>query len=539
MSVFNSRDRAPRRARGRHSPRGRAVAGATVAIAAVASVLASGALAASHATLAKAKQGGTLTFGISSGPSSIDAAKDSGYSTDSLMRFLSNEPLLELNPKSGAVGPGLATSYSYVGKNNLAFQLTLGHNNRFSDGTTVTAAAVKAWLVYFTNAKGPFSTFLPIKSIVTPSKWTVELKFSAPTANVPFYLSGINNIGFVTGPKGIAHPSSLATSTDGAGPYKYDASESVANDHYTFVPNPYYADQSAIKWKKIVVKVIATPSSMLEAMQSGQVDVAVGDPSTAGAAASAGLSVKSAPQGWSGITWTDREGTQFKPLGNVLVRQALNYAIDRKAITTALLGKFGVPSDQWDTTDGFDPAINNYYTYDPTKAKQLLAQAGYPNGFTLPVVDQGYIGNLGDPMVQAIAQYLKAVGVTLQITTESTGAAWLQAAESTSYPGFGNGIWGASAMSNFYDLMFAPKGVLNQFNVVDPTIDKWEADAAKAPPKQAASLAKKISDRMVTQGDILAVAEYPTLVYVQKTIAGVSVTPWFLFTGGATQWSPA
>jgi peptide/nickel transport system substrate-binding protein len=510
--------------------------GFVVAGLAIAACDGSSAHSTSAATTASGKQGGTLTFGIPSGPSTMDAAKDSSYDTYSLMRFLSNEPLLEVNPNTGAIGPGLATSYSYVGKNNLAFELTIGQGNRFSDGTTVTAAAVKAWLEYFTKADGPFSAFLPIKSIVTPTKWTVEMTFSAPTANVPFYLSGINNIGFVTGPKGLADPSSLATSTDGAGPYEYDASESVTNNHYTFVPNPYYSDQSAIKWKKIVVKVITTPSSMLEAMQSGQVDVAIGDPSTAAAAQSDGLSVKYAPQGWDGITWTDRNGTKFKPLGSALVRQALNYAINRKAITEALLGKFGVPTDQWTTTDGFSQAYNNYYSYNPTKAKQLLARAGYPNGFTLPVVDQGDIGNLGDPLVQAVAQELKAVGVTLQITTDSTTTSWLQAAEGTSYAGFGN-AWGTSAMSNFYDLMFAPKGVLNQFNVVDPVINQWEAEAAEAPPVQAASLAQKISIRMVTQGDILAVTEYPTLVYAQKNIAGVSVTPWFLFLGAATQWS--
>jgi len=489
----------------------------------------------SGARIASAK-GGTLTFGIPSGPSTMDAAKDSSYDTYSLMRYLSNEPILEVNPNTGAIGPGLATSYSYVGEDNLAFKLTIGQGNRFSDGTTVTAASVKAWLEYFTKANGPFSAFLPIKSIVTPTKWTVEMTFSAPTANVPFYLTGINNIGFVTGPKGLADPSSLATSTDGAGPYEYDASESVTNNHYTFLPNPYYPGHSAIKWKKIVVKVITTPSSMLEAMQSGQVDVAIGDPSTAAAAESDGLSVKYAPQGWDGITWTDREGRKSKPLGSALVRQALNYAVNRKAITQAMLGKYGVPTDQWTTTDGFSEAYNNYYTYDPTKAKQLLAKAGYPNGFTLPVVDEGDIGNLGDPLIQAIAQELKAVGVTLKITTDSTTTAWLQAAESTSFAGFGN-AWGTSAMSNFYDLMFAPKGVLNQFNVVDPVINRWEAEAAKAPPAQAASLARDISIRMVTQGDILAVAEYPALVYAQKNIAGLSVTPWFLFVGAATQWS--
>jgi peptide/nickel transport system substrate-binding protein len=480
-----------------------------------------------------AKQGGTLTFGIPSAPATMDAAKDA-YTEYSLMRYLSNEPLLIVNPGTGAIGPGLATSYSYVGANNMAFQLTLRHDMRFADGTTVTSSAVKAWLEYFVKAGGPQVGQIPIKSIAAPNEWTVRMTFTHPTPGVPFLLSGIDNYGFVTGPKGLAHPSSLATTTDGAGPYELDPSESVAGDHYTFVPNKYYYDQSAIKWKKIVMKVIASPSTMLEAVQSGQVDVAIGDPSTAASAESDGLTVKYVPQGWTGITFTDREGKKTKPLGSLLVRQALNYAVNRKAITSAMLGKFGVPTDQWDSTDGFDPAYQNYYSYDPAKAKQLLAKAGYPNGFTLPIVDSGS-DNLKDPLVRAVAQDLKAVGVTLQIKTDSTSPAFLQDIFSTKYGAWGN-AWGAAPMSIFYDELFTPKASVNPFGVNDPTMNQLAAQAAKAPPSEAASLWQKVSDRMVTQADMLAITEYPSLVYVRPNVGGVTVTRWFLFTDPATQW---
>jgi peptide/nickel transport system substrate-binding protein len=490
--------------------------------------------AATTATFASAKQGGTLTFGIPSAPETMDAAKDA-YTTYSLMRYLSNEPLLIVNPSTGAVGPGLATSYSYVGANNMAFQLTLRHGMRFADGSPVTASSVKAWLEYFVKAGGPQVGQVPIKSIATPDEWTVKMTFTQPTPGVPFLLSGIDNYGFVTGPKGLANPKSLASTTDGAGPYELDPSESVTGDHYTFVPNKNYYDQGAIKWKKIVAKVIASPSTMLEAVQSGQVDIAIGDPSTASTAESDGLTVKYAPQGWDGITFTDRSGKSSKPLGSVLVRQALNYAVNRKAITSAMLGKFGVPTDQWDTTDGYDQAYQNHYPYDPAKAKQLLAKAGYPNGFTLSVADQGYTGNLGDPLVQAIAQDLKAVGVTLHITTTSTSPAFLQDIFSTKFGAWGNS-WGAGPMVIYYDELFTPKGSVNPFGVSDPTITRLATRATKAPPSEASRLWKQFSDRMVTQGDMLAVTEFPSLVYARHDVDGLTVTRWFLFTDPATQW---
>jgi peptide/nickel transport system permease protein len=479
--------------------------------------------AASTATFASAKQGGTLTVGIPIAPATMDAAKDA-YDTYSLMRYLSNEPLLLVDPETGAIGPGLATSYSYVGTNNMEFQLTLRHDARFADGTLVNSSAVKAWLEYFLKAGGPQLGQIPIEAIATPNEWTVRMTFTKPTPGVPFLLSGIDNYGFVTGPKGLADPGSLATTTDGAGPYELDPSETVAGDHYTFVPNKHYYDQGTIKWKKIVMKVIASPSTMLEAVQSGQVDVAIGDPSTAASAESDGLTVKYAPQGWTGITFTDREGKKIKPLGSLLVRQALNYAVNRKAITSAMLGKFGVPTDQWDSTDGFDPAYQNYYPYDPAKAKQLLAKAGYPNGFTLPIVDSGS-DNLKDPLVRAVAQAL--------IT--QTGLAFLNLVVAAPAPSWGGMVADGVNQIVLDPWLIWPPGLAIVFTILalgllsnaarDASSERWSRTARTARRRRRRSDTSKATSGTNQAGNRAIESQNAALLSVEGLTVSVGAPP--------------
>src|SRR6202042_3505972 len=104
-----------------------------------------------------------------------------------------------------------------------------------------------------------------------------------------------------------------------------------------------------------------------------------GDPTTIAAARQAGLSVLSAPDLWMGVTLADRGGVLARPLADVRVRQALNYATNRAAIARALFPGTGTPDSQTTVRGGFgyDPALAGAYPYDVAKARQLLAAAGY------------------------------------------------------------------------------------------------------------------------------------------------------------------
>ena len=211
----------------------------------------------STAKQAQTKGKPTLTIGLDQGPISLNpATNQNGVVND--MTELSYAPLTNVLP-NGTLAPGLAASWHYVGTGNRVFLLSLRHDAGFSDGKPVTASTVVSWLRYFLAAKGPLVSLFPqVASISAPSPWTVEIKLAAPNPDMPLLLSDIYNWGSVAGPTGVAKPSALEKGTDGAGEYVLVPGQTVAGDHYTFAPNPYYYDKPAIKYSSVVVKIITT-----------------------------------------------------------------------------------------------------------------------------------------------------------------------------------------------------------------------------------------------------------------------------------------
>ncbi|MDW8809985.1 ABC transporter substrate-binding protein, partial [Streptomyces scabiei] len=110
--------------------------------------------------------------------------------------------------------------------------------------------------------------------------------------------------------------------------------------------------------------------------------------------------------GWAGLLLLDREGTVVKGLGDVRVRQALNFAVDRAAITKAVYGDYGAPvsQPQMPGYDGYSPEAAKTYPHDPDKAKKLLKAAGYGSGLTIPV-NYGAFDPSTAKMVQAVQQH--------------------------------------------------------------------------------------------------------------------------------------
>jgi peptide/nickel transport system substrate-binding protein len=488
---------------------------------------------------AEAQSGGkpVLTVGLSQIADTLNPAlMPEGVSELTCLPYAA---LTHLNP-NGTVSPGLATSWHYVGGGNETFELTLRQNARFSDGTPVNAAAVKTWLNYYLHANGPFATGIKVNSITTSGEWTVILHLGAPKPGLGVYFSDISTgIGLVGSPKAVADPSTLADGTDGAGPYVVVQSQSVSENQYVLVPNKYYFDPAAIKFSKIVVKVISNPTTMLEAIDSGQLDAAVGDVSTLQAAHAAGLHITAEPAGFAGMLFLDRasmlpNGSSPNPLADVKVRQALNYAIDREAIAKGILGQYATPSSEPLNSDEFDPSYENYYPYDPGKARALLAAAGYSHGFTLSILDDNFAGSFGDPVTEAIGKYLTAIGVTLNITAAPTETSWVQGFLSGKYPAAGFFQDPLGSTYENYGVFLAPKGIGNQHGWDDPTLDSLaQKGAASASP---AEYWKAIMDRSVQQADELTALIFDGFWY-SKSINGIA----FSAAAGVplpTEWSP-
>ncbi len=110
----------------------------------------------------------------------------------------------------------------------------------------------------------------------------------------------------------------------------------------------------------------------------------------------------------------------IEPLKNKLVRQAMNYAVDKQAIVDGLFAGATAPLQSIVNAPQNNPALEPY-PYDPEKAKALLAEAGYPDGFKVKLVSSvGVFGNDKD-VSQAVAQYLSDVGIETEVVVLENG----------------------------------------------------------------------------------------------------------------------
>ena len=455
---------------------------ASVLVAAALAAAACGGGTSSSSPASKAStRGGTLTI-ASTGPSSLNPSS-AANNAPGVYVVLAYASLINWT-NANTFTPGLATSWKYVGSNDKTFQLTLRKGVKFSDGEAMTAQAVANSINYFKKSNGG-PTGLDYQNITATATGPLQVTLTSTIPDpyfvqlcTPFYLGGA-----IIAPKGLADPKLLQTQSEGAGEYVLQASQSVANDHYTYTANPNYYDQSAIHYKKVVIQVINEEQSAVAALRTGQIQLYIGGSKvSAGSVASAGGYVLAGPSYWVGLQLLDWQGKVFKPLGNVKVRQALSYALNRTAITNAVFGKYATPTAEpalrsW---AGYSTSLSSSFSYNPAKAKQLLAQAGYPGGkgVTVPMVYLGF--SWFSELAQAIGQELKAVGINVQYDPVTTIGAMLQAIYSGKVAAYNIPI----SMTEPYFLYpqnFGPKGNLNGMNEVTPSLQNLYDTAVSSP----------------------------------------------------------
>jgi peptide/nickel transport system substrate-binding protein len=422
----------------------------------------------------------TLTIAVTGPPVSMDPSHaDNGNGLYPME--LAYEPLIWEND-NGSLSPGLATSWHYVGTGNKEFQLTIRSGVKFSDGQPVTPQAVAASINYFPKGSGPSTADLAGVVAKASGANTVIVTSKTSDPVFPQLFSQDYLAGDIISPKGLANPKSLTATPSGAGAYVLDSAATVADEQYTFTANPTYYDPSRQHYQKIVIKVITQPTSELSALQTGQINLMFGESQQISAAKSANLEVAySGAAAWDGIFLMDRGGSLAKPLASVAVRQALNYGVNRSAIASAVFGVLGQADDQ-PVTPGWDeyvPSLKNYYSYNPAKAKQLLAQAGYPNGFTM-TLEYAALESQTQEMVQAFAQQMSAIGVTVKLKAEPTITALASDLTTLKYAAVSL-EWGGQPMFLQVGECWLPTSVLNPFHAAEPSFVS-QFDAASAAP---------------------------------------------------------
>lgn len=464
--------------------------------------------------------GGTLRIGLAAPPTSLDPA-NMEQSTSPFAQP-AYDALIRVED-DGSLSPGLATEWAFVDDENRVFEITLRDGVTFSDGAELDADALIANLEHLDEGRSNVATLVNGGEYEKIDDDTVRITWDEPHPLAPQSFTQTWVAGMLASPDVLGEdPESLATETAGAGPYALDPSNTVAGSEYVYTARDDYWDPDRQHWDEIVITVMENPEQRLNALRTGEIDYAVGDLATADAAADAEMQVLFAPTIAYGLSLLDRDGELGSPLGDVRVRQAINHALDREGISQALLGDYGFPTEQVmvPSEPGYVESLEGRYEYDPDRARELLAEAGYADGFDLPVIAS--TSDTAATLAQVYVEQLAQVGITVELDSRP-GPDYFEAMTSGTFPAAGIG-YGSQPLPMEYDGLFGPAAIFNPLGSTSETIEQVYAEAIVAPEDEARALYEEITTELVEEGWFAPVVFAPVFHYAGDAIAETAVT---------------
>lgn len=358
-----------------------------------------------------------LVIGVVLEPPHLDPTASAAAAIDEILYANLFQGLTRIG-RNGEVLPALAESWE-VSDDGRTYTFKLRSGVTFHDGTTFDAEDVKFTL---DRARAEDSTnaqkqlFAAIDTVEAVDPATVKITLSAPQG------SFLYNLGW--GDAVIVAPESAETNKEnpiGTGPFKFD--KWAKGSSVTLVKNPdYWGEPVALE--KAEFRVVPDAAAAIPALLSGDVQAFPQMP-----AGDALIQIESDPRFVVAIGATEGEtilstNNGREPFSNIKVRQAIAHALNREEIIAGNGSGYGTPIGSH-----FSPANEAYvdltgtYPYDTAKAKALLAEAGYPDGFkaTLKLPPPAYARDGG----QVVASQLRQIGIELEIIPVEW-AQWLE-----------------------------------------------------------------------------------------------------------------
>ncbi|MEV7574377.1 ABC transporter substrate-binding protein [Pseudarthrobacter sp. NPDC089323] len=482
----------------------------------------------------------TLTVASTTAPNSLDPAQSASGTPVRWFVDPSYASVLSLDG-TGKVVEGLADTWEYVGSDNKTFKFHLRDGLKFADGTPLGAAEAIASFKYFlSTGAGPTKALFAGWEFEATDKNTVTIRTPNPVPVIPLLLTPDYLFGDIISPAGLADPSKLAAASFGAGPYVMDSTQTVAGDHYTYVRNENYHSPDSVKFDKIVAKVIPNLTQQVQALKTGQVQVIQGDSTVAQTISGTGIDLLKRPSVWTGLYMFDREGTIVPALKDLRVRQAVNLALNRDEIVKAVYGEYATPTSQpaipGSSEYGFSEDLDDSFGYDVERAKKLLSEAGYANGFNMPVFYETY-NPAEAKLAQVLADQLSKVGITLELKGDQNFSAWVTDLFSKKYAG--TVFLGAGAAYQNVQ-WFLTKGALNPFGVTVPEIEEAYAKlSATTNPEEQKAAAVDVTKSIINNAPAAVVARVDALYGVDSAkVSGVNFLGDTAELSSIVNWAP-
>ncbi len=316
--------------------------------------------------------------------------------------------------------PGIATSWTSPDANTWVF--TIGEGIVFHDGEELNAQVVADNMNWHAATDGnPNAATWAGFDTATADGNEVTANFNTPQPQFPLEMSMV--MGMMVSPAAIAADTDLTRAPAGSGPWIWQADESEAGVTEVFTLFADYRNPADQGVERVEVTAVPDNTARLNALLTGETDImATIRDAQIDQAIEGGNEILSVPNYFPHLHIFGREeGAVDGDLLSLLqVRQAVAYAIDREAYNAAihdgkgdsLGGLYPGAFGQWHV-----PELDNSFEYDPEKSKELLAEAGFPDGITL----QSPIMPAIQPHVELVTQMLGAVGITIEQTQINNG----------------------------------------------------------------------------------------------------------------------
>ena len=356
--------------------------------------------------------GGTLTVGLVTGIPQLNPALAT-FSDEHVLFPLLWDGLTQYEP-NGKIGPDLATSWSSSDDNKTwVFQLRSGV--KFSNGETVTSADVANSFDYYLNPSTPFqdNTGLEvIKTVEANGPSSVVIQLSSPDSSLPSAITYVDVIDLAT-------LSTIDQNPIGTGPFEVQSF--VPDSTVTLVRNPdYWGTSAGVSQISIVAE--PDPTAAFTSLTADTIQVMGDLPDSDLSQVKSNSSLKLVKPAVPGL-WLDWEvDTTAGPFVNVKAREALAYAVNRKAVVSEAYFGGGTVSSENDPLATTNPSYDSHltkYTYNLKKAKKLFAEAGIHAGAKFT-----WWGDSAEPgwttSGEILQASLKQIGITLKLVSNDS-----------------------------------------------------------------------------------------------------------------------
>lgn len=453
----------------------------------------------------------TITIAPSLSFTNWDVQNNNG-GTDKSVYVTVFDTLVEFDTVKQEYVPGLAESWEQLADTQWKFNLRQGV--KFHDGNPFTAEDVKFSVERGLEQSGSKGKYSSIKEVTIVDEYTVIFDLYAPNNDLIYMLCEPNTSMLCK--KTFEEQGDEAGNKNGTGPFKFN--EWIQGDYLSLVRFDEFWGGKA-KTEEIKIREIPEASSRLIALQTGEIDIAIDPPA---------IDLHYVAEDPNLVLWQIPStnirhiflNLNVEPFTNPLVRQAVAHAIDRESLVILVYeGNAQEAVNCMHTISEFYADVP-YYEYDPEKAIALLAEAGYPDGFSTEIYSS--TGTTQKAVAAVIQAQLAEVGIDVTINSLETATFNAGVGHGGTYPIAVDG-WGGHAIGPDYALrtIFHTEGSVNRSNIEDPAIDKLIDDAlAETDYETRKALYAEIQEFIMGNANWLPLAIEQINVGLKNTVQG-------------------